>query len=222
MASDASDAPSDLWTLTVVGAQIPPHDRSGRPWGGSGPDAFVKIFRAGHEIYESSTVTSLAPMWNTTLPSNVRFPRDVELRFELWARGMPSSHPIGIATTHGLPDEALPDANAVIHLEGGASITIKVTIPHPWRGCGIREVEQRADALVVVALEPLSPAGRAGLHPGDRITAVDSHSVAEVGPERATTALSMTAGRGGMLTVTDSQGQTRQTEIDAGYTWLEM
>src|SRR5262249_27842219 len=105
--SDTSDSPTDLWTLTIVSAQIPPTDRGGHPWNGGGPDAFVKIVRGGHDVWESASIAGrLDPTWNATLPTNVRLPRDTEIRFELWERAVPSPHPIGIGVYHGLPDEA--------------------------------------------------------------------------------------------------------------------
>ena len=102
----------------------------------------------------------------------------------------------------------------------GASLRIKIERPRAHRGVGVRIVEERSDSLLVIEMEPYSPAGRAGIVVGDRIVKVGSQSVELLGGPRASSALSQSAGRGGTLTIETPEGETREVQLDQGFTWL--
>lgn len=219
----STDAPPDLWRLTIVSAAVPHEQRSGLPWDdGDGPDVYVRVFRAGTQIFETPVLDdTTAPVWNATLATNVTLPRTSELRFEVYDADGVSRDPVGIVRSNGLPDAALPGAEAAIPLDSpGAALTIRADQPRPHRGVGIRVVEERSDALLVIEMEQYSPAGRAGVEVGDRILEIAGASVAQTGGPAAASALSQLAGRGGALKIETPDGETRDVQLDQGFTWL--
>jgi C2 domain/PDZ domain len=219
----STDAPSEVWQLTIVGAVVPPEQRSGLPWDdGDGPDVYVRVLREGSVIFQTAVLeNTFAPEWNAIAPTNLSLPHDSELRIEVFDADGVARDPVGIVTSHGLPENALPGAAAVIALDSpGASVRIRVDAPRAYRGIGIRSVEERSDALIVLEMEAHSPAGRAGIVVGDRVTKIGSQSVALVGGPRASSLLSQMAGRGGTLTIETSDGEIREVQLDQGFTWL--
>jgi len=219
----STDAPADVWRLTVVSAVVPPEQRSGQPWDDDdGPDVFVRVLRADTLIFQTPVLQNeMAPVWNATLPTNVTLPRSSELRFEVFDSDGVARDPVGIVRSNGLPESALPGAEALIPLDApGASLRIKVERPRAHRGVGIRIVEERSDALLVIEMEQYSPAGRAGIVVGDRIVKIGSQSVALLGGPRASSLLSQSAGRGGTLTIETPEGESREVQLDQGFTWL--
>ena len=219
----SSAAPPDVWRLTIVAAAVPPEQRSGLPWDdGDGPDVYVRVLRGGTEIFRTPVLdNTTAPVWNAQLPTNVSLAHASELRFEVYDSDGISRDPVGILQSNGLPDTALPGSETTLPLDSpGATLRIKVERPRPHRGVGIRTVEERSDGLLVIEMEQFSPAGRAGIAVGDRILKIAGRSVADLGGPAASSALSQLAGRGGALTILTSDGDTREVQLDQGFTWL--
>jgi len=218
-------APADVWSLTVVGAQIPPRSRGNLAWDDHEglPDPFVRIYRNDALVWESPTLhDTLAPTWNAELPRNFYAPAGDRLRFEIWDRDEVGADPVGIFRHLGLPPNVVTDADARILLEGGAQLSLRLGPPRAHRGVGIRLYEVRGDELVVLEVETYSPAGRAGIVPGDRIIAIGGEAVSALGPQRASSALSMAAERRSPLRVKNDRGDVREVQLDLGYTWLVM
>jgi hypothetical protein len=223
--SQSLDAPADTWQLTVVEAHVRPRKAGDLTWDENGglPDVFVRILRDGQAVWESPVVDdSLNPQWNATLPRNFRIPRGTPLRIEVWDRDAVGSDPVGIFDEHGLPQGALPGADARIMLEGGSWLTLRITNPLPHRGVGIEEYEVRPDALVVARVLAQSPAGRAGIEAGDAIVAIGEQRVSALNDAQAASALSMAANRHTSLTVRNAAGRESQVDLDRGYVWLTM
>ncbi|MEC7520438.1 MAG: PDZ domain-containing protein [Myxococcota bacterium] len=223
--SGSLSAPADVWKLTVVDAQVRPRRAGDLHWDDDQglPDVFVRVYRDEALIFETETVQdSLTPTFDASPAQNVRLPAGTPLRFEVWDADTVGADPVGIHRTNGLPQNAVPDADARIMLEGGSWLTIRITAPRAHRGVGIAEYEVRPDALVVVRVEPHSPAGRAGIEPGDAIVAVGDERVSELNEAQAASALSMAANRSRQLTVRNAQGRERQVDLDQGYVWLTL
>jgi len=224
--SQVTTAPSHLWRLELVGATIPPRRRGNLPWDEDDelPDPYVRIYRGGQLVHESPVVeSSREPSFDHFLPNNLHVPPDQELRLEVWDQDDGASDdPIGIWRGNGLPPNALPDADARVLLENGAELVFRVHRPQPHRGVGIELYEVRSDALVVLEVIEHSPAGRAGIAPGDRVVAVGGRSVEDMGSARAASALSLAADRQETLTVEREGGQRDEVELDRGYVWLAM
>ncbi|UJR85416.1 PDZ domain-containing protein [Sandaracinus amylolyticus] len=221
----STSSPSDVWALTVASASVPPRSRGALAWDGTDglPDPFVRIYRNDVLIYESETRNdTLTPEWNVVLPRNLYAPSDATFRFEVWDRDEVGADPIGIFRHRGLPPNVLPGADARVLLDSGAQLALRLASPQAHHGVGVRLYEVRGDALVVVEVETHSPAGRAGLRPGDAIVAIGGQSVSGLGSQRAPGALSMAAERRERLRVRGERGDTREVELDQGFTWLTM
>ena len=219
----STDAPANVWRVTIVSAVVPPEQRSGQPWDeDSGPDVYVRVLRGDTAIFETRVLDDEpTPVWNAELPANLDFSPGAEVRFEVFEADGVATDPVGILRTRGLPASMQPGGESVLPLDAaGATLRLHVEAPRPHRGVGIREVEERSDALVVLALEANSPAGRAGLAVGDRIVRIGAESVAMLGGPRAARRLSQAAGRGTALDIETPEGETRTVELDQGYTWL--
>ncbi|MCC6877133.1 MAG: PDZ domain-containing protein [Sandaracinaceae bacterium] len=218
-------APEDVWALTIVSAQIAPRAPGNLPWdeGGGPPDAVVRVYRDGTLLFETPPAAdSLNPEWNVRLPRNVSIPPTADLRFEVWDADTIGADPIGIFSHAGLPEQAVPTADARLMLPNGSFLTIRIDSPIAHRGVGIPEYEIQPGALVVVRVEPASPAGRAGLQAGDRIVAIGERRVAGMSEAQASSALSMAHGREHGLTVVGRNGRERTVELDRGFVWLTM
>jgi C-terminal processing protease CtpA/Prc len=118
-----------------------------------------------------------------------------------------------------MPPTAVPGAEGRIMMAGGAYLSIRISNPQAYRGVGITSFEQRPGELLVVSVETHSPAGRAGIVPGDRIIAIGAETIDALGPQRAAGALSMASDRHAALRVRNERGVERTVELDRGYTW---
>jgi len=218
-AANAS-APGSLTRLRFISAEVPPQQRGALPWDddGSGPDPFIRIYRGSEEIYESEPVEdALRPSFDV-VSENLNLPATEEIRIELWDDDPGIPEPIGTWRGQGLPRTALPGADSNLPLEGGAQLLFGVVPAEPLRGTGIEEYEVRGDALVILSMIDRSPAGRAGVRVGDRVTAIDGKTVDELG-DAATGALSMASSRRSSLTVVHDDGSEETVQLDGGYAW---
>lgn len=216
-------APAGVVSLTVVSAQVVPMRRGAMTWdeGGGAPDCFVRIYRNESLVYESPTVAdTTTPTFDATLPENLLIPASARIRIEVWDRDTLGADPVGIWRGVGLPDNASSGVEARVMLEGGSYVAIRTGPPTPMRGVGIRTFEIRPGELVVVDVEPYSPAGRAGIVSGDRIVAIGTRLVSTLTASTATGALSMAADRREPLRLRNAAGEERVVELDRGYTYL--
>ncbi len=218
--------PSNVYWMTIVSAQVNERNRGNSNWdeGGGPPDPFVRVYRDDVLVFESSTQdNTITPTWNEALPRNIEIPPNAGFRLEVWDRDAVGADPIGIYRGHGRPANALPGVDARILLEGESYLTIHLDEPHAHRGIGITSFEVRGSELVIVSLEPHSPAGRAGLVAGDRIVSIGGRTVGDLGSQGATGALSMAAERHQVLSVISAnQSRPHDVELDHGYVWLTM
>ena len=212
-----------MWSIRLVGADLPQFKGAGLPWDsdGSGPDPYLRLIVNDRVVWESpAQEDTLHPRWNVTLPRNIYVSSSTKFRLELWDRDAASSDPGGAYTRVGVPESALPEAEARLSLDNGGAITIVLGSPRAYRGVGIR-YEVRGDGLLVLYVEPFSPAARAGVKAGDLITAIGDSRVERVGGEKAASELSLAGDRGSMLTLSD--GKTERTaQLDRDFLWLTM
>ena len=220
---DAREKPLDVHRVVFRSATIPPRTRDGVAWDedGSPPDVVARLFRGQELILEvAATNESLEATFPETPSANLRLPRNEELRLELWDDDGISERPIGIWRGRGLPRTALPGADARVTLEGRAQLVFRIVEPEMHRGTGIPEFEVRKDALLVREVLPFSPAGRAGVKPGDRIVAIGDEVVAAVGGSRAASLLSRAGSRRGTVLRLLREETAIEAELDGDYVWL--
>lgn len=220
------EAPSDVYSVRVVRGEVPPRKISGLPWDDdkTGPDTFVRLYVGDRMVWESEVIENQTrPEWNVTLPRNVRIPSNSRFRVELLDYDTAvSADPIGHLQQTGLPPTALPGALARLYLEGGSMLAIQVDEPVAQRGVGLT-VEIRPDHLRVLKVEPYSPAARAGIRSGDRITAIGPERVSSMSDDDAASALSLAADRRQKLAVADPEGHDeRKVTLESSYIWLVM
>jgi membrane-associated protease RseP (regulator of RpoE activity) len=218
-------APDALWTLRLVRASVPPGRRGGGGWddGDGKPDPYVRLYRDDALVFESPVIEdTLSPAFELELPRNVLLPSSAKLRFELWDEDGVSDDPIGVWRGTGLPASALPDADALVRMDSSAELVSRITAPRAHRGVGIPEYEVRADRLEVISVLPHSPAGRAGIQPGDAVVAIAGVPIATMTEAEAATALSLAVERRSVVTVTTTTGERAELPLDQGYVWLAM
>ncbi|MBO6936248.1 MAG: PDZ domain-containing protein [Deltaproteobacteria bacterium] len=214
-------APGSLTRLRFVSAEIPPEARGARPWDedGSVADPFIRVYRGDELIFESEPLSNqLRPTFDV-VTENLLLPRTEDLKIELWDDDPGVPQPIGIWNGRGLPATALPGADSRLNLEGGAQLLFRLEPADVLRGTGIEEYEVRGDSFLVLSMIELSPAGRAGVRVGDRVTKIDGKTIDELGSDAAAGALSMASSRRSSLTVVHSDGREETVELDGGYTW---
>ncbi|MEM1414914.1 MAG: PDZ domain-containing protein [Myxococcota bacterium] len=220
---DALNEPVGVYRVVFRTATIPPRTRDGVEWDddGSPPDPVVRLYRGETLLLErAATEPSLSPTFPEEPSRNLMLRPEDELRIELWDDDGITERPIGIWRGRGLPRSALPGADARITLDGRAQLVFRVFEPVAQRGTGIPEFEVRKDALLVREVIPFSPAGRAGLEPGDRIVAIGDDEVAAVGPNRAAGALSTAGSRRGTVLRVRRGERIEELVLDGDYVWL--
>ncbi len=223
----SKDRPASLYTFRLDSGEVPPTKVSGLPWDddGSGPDPFVKLFVDGRLVWKSEVKTDQTkPQWNVVLPNNVVIGNESVLRLEMWDWDSAlTADPIGQLEHRGLPATAsVLDAPARLNLESLGAVTITLSAPRPHKGVGV-SVEARPDSLKVYAVEPYSPAARAGIRVGDQIVGVGNERVSHMGPDDAVSELALAIDRHHKLTIADADGKgEHQVQLDDGYVWLVM
>lgn len=222
----ADDQPGYMYTFRVLSAVAAPTKISGLPWDddGSGPDCFVRMFIDKTLVWTSEVKEDNAhPEWNAVLPRNVVIGPDTRLRLEIWDYDTAiTADPVGHIEQKGLPTTALTDAMVRLQLDSLATLVMMVSDPHAHRGVGL-SVEIRPDALKVIAVEPYSPAARAGIKVGDNITGIGNERVSQMKGDDAAGELSLAAQRSRKLVVAGADGKNEHdVTLDTGYVWLVM
>ena len=215
------NAPGSLTRLRFVSAEIPLTARGGLPWDdeGSAADPFIRVYGGGELIFESEPVRDqLRPTFDV-VTEILLLPATQDLEIELWDDDPGVPEPIGTWNGRGLPRTALPGADSRLNLEGGAQLLFRLEPAVVLRGTGVEEYEVQKNALVILSMIELSPAGRAGVRVGDRVTKIDGKTIGELGSDAAAGALSMASSRRSSLTVVHTDGSEETVELDGGYTW---
>lgn len=217
------EGPAGLYSIRLIGAEIPAFKGGGLAWDsdGSGPDPFVRLLLDDRVVWESPPQENTQrPAWNITLPRNIQVATTTKFRIELWDEDTANSDPAGAITRAGVPESALPNAVARLPLDNFGTVSITIAAPRASRGVGLR-YEDRGDGLFVLAVEPFSPAGRAGIRVGDMIVAIAGSRVEDLGGDRASSQLSLASDRASTLTVS-TEGHEREATLDRGFLWLTM
>jgi hypothetical protein len=177
----AEAPPKDLRWIAFKGATVPAETRDGRKWGGDlgrkAPDPYAVLFVNGKLLLKTPAQGgTLTPTWPDGPAGNFRIKKGDHFRVELWDSNTISDHPIGVKDVGSLDDSVDVSGEADIECDSGAQVRVAFEPPHARLGLGFY-YELRIGEVFVTRVYEESPAGRAGIKPGDQILALDGKAV---------------------------------------------
>jgi membrane-associated protease RseP (regulator of RpoE activity) len=166
--------PEDVYWLSLESAKIPARkiwdDRGGKP------DPFVVLHINGREVMRSASVAdSLQPVWKGP-QGNFAFDRADEVVLELVDSDPIRSLPMGSATLSPPTAEQLAAGKLEVEVMRHGQVTLAVAPARAMYGLGF-DYAVFGDEVVVRRVMKHSPAGRAGMRPGDRIVSIGERKV---------------------------------------------
>ena len=173
--------PKGLRWIAFKGAEVPPETRDGRKWGGDlgrrAPDPYAALYMNGRLLLKTPAQRgTLVPTWPDGPAGNFRINRYDRFRVELWDSNVLNDHPIGYKEVGSL-DEGLDTSGEVeIECNSGARVRLAFEPAHARLGLGLY-YELRIGEVFVTRVYEESPAGRAGIKPGDQILALEGKPV---------------------------------------------
>jgi membrane-associated protease RseP (regulator of RpoE activity) len=176
--------PKDLLWIHFKGAVVPGQTRDGRKWGGDlaghTPDPYAVLFLNGKMLLKTPAQSgTLAPTWPDGPAGNFRLRDGDRFRVELWDSNTLHDHPIGIKEIGALSEEMQATGEAEVECDTGARVRIAFEPAHGRVGLGFY-YELRIGEVFVTRVYEQSPAGRAGVKPGDQILTLDGKPVAKL------------------------------------------
>lgn len=171
--------PADVLYIAFAGAVIPEKTRDGRSWdavGGSAPDPFAKLMANDRELFRTPIQSNtLTPTWPDAPKENWRIAKGTTLRVELWDSNPINNHPICVRTIRD-PHAQAGAGELDIDCDSGAKLRLVIAPGRAKLGVGF-SYELRTESVFVSRVVAASPAGRAGLTPGDRIVRIQGQDV---------------------------------------------
>ena len=221
IASD--DDPENLWRVRIVRAWIPGF-KNGAAWDddGTAPDVVVRLLQNGKEVVTTPALQSLEPRFDFVSSHNLLFSPDDDIKIEIRDADLASEDWIGDWKGRGLPKRLQAGADAHVSFGKGGVVVLRLERPSAYRGTGITTYEVRDDKVKIVALERFSPAGRAGLEPGDAITKIDAKDVTTYKQKQIESELALAYEKQLKLTIEKGDGHTQEVTIDSGFMWPMM
>lgn len=214
-----------MFALSVQAAELPPLKRAGMAWDndGSGPDPFVRLYVNGRLLWESGVLQNThTPKWDEGPPHNLEFPAGTRLRLEILDHDGPLAPELmGVVNRLELPEGEKSPSPLRWLLEDRGVLIVRIAHPNAHFGVGLT-VELHPDALWVTKVLPRSPAARAGIQVGTRITAINGTTVGEMSEEEAFSRLSLASDQRSTLTLEDTGGPQRTVTLDRSPLWLTM
>ena len=175
--------PDDLLYLYVADGRIPPRTQDGRRWdevGSGAPDPFVVVLVDDVEILRTPVESNTRrPVWKQRPEANYRIPAGAAVRVEMWDQNTVQDQPICSEAFTDIHDDLLTGGRFVL-CTSGARVHLVVERAKALWGLGFKYQVRKADGIITRVYQE-SPASRAELHEGQRISAVDGKPVAELG-----------------------------------------
>ena len=122
---------------------------------------------------------TLQPTWPDGPAGNFHIEPNDRFRVELWDSNPINDHPIGIKEFKELTDEEERRGEVDLECDSGARVRVAIEPAHSRLGLGFY-YELRVGEVFVTRVYKESPAGRAGVKPGDKILTLDNKPVAEM------------------------------------------
>jgi hypothetical protein len=182
--NEVEPPPAGLKWLAFKGATVPEQTRDGRKWGGSlgraAPDPYAILLVNGQPLIKTPTQSStLQPTWPDGPAGNFHIESTDHFRVELWDSNPINDHPIGIKEFKELTEDEERRGEIDLECDSGARVKVAIEPARSRLGLGFY-YELRVGEIVVTRVYKESPAGRAGIKPGDQLTMLDNKPVAQM------------------------------------------
>jgi hypothetical protein len=209
------EPPDDYAYLYFKSARMPAHTRDGRPWGkdkDSLPSPYAILFIDGTEISRTEVEpNTLEPTWPNQKKENYRVSGKTKVKVEIWDDHGLFPHPICQKELKKITNYT--DVGEVdVDCSGGASFLLAVEPAHPLWGLGFY-FELRTTSVVISRVIAASPAGWAGLKPGDRILEIMGKQVSQLDSGQVQSAIRVNASSGLTMKVRTGDEAPRKVDI---------
>jgi hypothetical protein len=177
--------PKELVWIAFKGATVPAETRDGRKWGGdlgnSTPDPYAELFLNGQLLLKTPAQSgTMNPTWPNAPAGNFRLSEGDRFRVELWDSRAIHDHPIGIKEIGMISEDEVQTASeGGVECDTGARVRVAFEPAHARLGLGFF-YELRIGEVYVTRVYEESPAGRAGIKPGDQVLTLDGKAVANL------------------------------------------
>lgn len=176
--------PDGLYWIAIKEGIAPEKTRDGRPWhelGNPLPDPFAVLYVNGKELIKTNPESSSThPTWSDSIRGNFRVDRSDRFRIEMWQSGLVHK-PICVRDLSADPDEWVIAQRVRVTCEGGAEVIVSFEPAHGRVGYGLYYELRTSDVYVTRVFEQ-SPAGRAGIKPGDQIVRLGDRAASQMSP----------------------------------------
>src|SRR5262249_33756037 len=149
---------------------------------------------------------TLTPTWADGPAGNFHLKNTDRFRVELWDSNTINDHPIGVKEIGSLDEEVDRTGETDIECDSGAHVRIAFEPPHARLGLGFY-YELRIGEAYVTRMFQESPAGRAGIKPGDQITMLDGKPVSGMKSEEVKSILNTPHMSGLSITIRHPGGE---------------
>jgi hypothetical protein len=178
--NEVEPPPAGLKWLAFKEATIPQQTRDGRKWSGAAPDSYAVLYVNGKPLLKTPThANTLQPTWPDGPAGNFHIEPTDRFRVELWDSNPINDHPIGIKELKAVSDDDERRGEIELECDSGARVKVAFEPAHSRLGLGFY-YELRVGEVVVTRVYKESPAGRAGMKPGDSIIMLDNKAVSEM------------------------------------------
>jgi PDZ domain-containing protein len=158
---------------------------------------------------------TLAPTWPEGPAGNFRLKETDRFRVELWDSNTINDHPIGVKEMGRLEDDVERSGEADVECDSGAHVRIAFEPAHGRLGLGFY-YELRIGEVYVTRMYQESPAGRAGIKPGDQIMMLDGKKVASMKADEVKSVLNTPHMNGLALTIRRPGGEEQALTLKEG------
>ncbi len=215
--------PAELLYVDFRGATIPSKTRDGRPWGGaegSAPDPLAKLIVNGKDIIitpvQSNTLT---PTWPNQVRGNYRIPLGASVTVQVWDNNAINNHPIctkKVGSIHADAERGVLE----VHCPSGAMVTLNVRPADPLLGLGF-DYELMGNGVVrVTKVVPDSPAGRAGIAEGAKITRLQGKEVKDLDALQVQSTVNANSRLGLDMDIANADGTVKHVKVQEAAMYL--